>query len=79
METLLIVALAVLAIVALVVWWICDIDVADVVASFAPPLAGVWLIYRYGTVFAWVGGLVLLGIGGFALYYLVKRRSRAGL
>jgi hypothetical protein len=79
MEILLIIALAVLAVVALVVWWIFDIDVADVVASFGPPLAGLWLIYRYCTLAAWVFGVALVVIGAFALYYLVKRRSRADL
>jgi|GEM_PF-6090693 len=40
METLiLVVALSIFAIVALVVWWMLDIDLSDVVASSVTPLS----------------------------------------
>jgi len=76
METVLIIALAVLAAIALVVWWMLDIDIADIVAMIVSPIVGVWLIYYYGTPLAWGGGIVLLVIGGFALYYLVMRHKK---
>jgi hypothetical protein len=72
--TLIIVALAVLAVIAAVAWWAFDVDVADAVATFGTPLAGAVIIYRYGTLFAWIAGLTLFLIGAFAFYYLVKRR-----
>ena len=75
MEMILIVVLAVFAVIALVVWWVLDVDVADVVATAGAPIAGVCLIYWYGTPLAWAGGLALLAIGGFALYYLLRRHN----
>lgn len=77
--TILIIALAIFALVALVVWWILDFDLSDVVASVATPIVGVCLIYWYGTPLAWAGGLLLLAIGAFSLYFLVKRRARPPL
>lgn len=78
METLLVVAaLALFALVAIVVWWMLDIDIADIVAMVAAPVVGFALIYWYSTPLAWAGGLLLLAIGGFALYYLLKRRAGA--
>lgn len=77
MVTILIVLLAMFAVAALVVWWILDIDIADMVATVGAPVAGVCLIYWYGTPLAWAGGIALLAIGGFALYYLFKRRRNA--
>jgi len=76
METVLIIALAVFAAIALVVWWMLDIDIADIVAMIVSPIVGVWLIYYYATPLAWVGGITLLGIGAFALYFLIDRRKR---
>jgi hypothetical protein len=76
METVLIIALTVFAVIALLVWWMLDIDIADIVAMIASPLAGIWLIYYYGTPLAWVAGIVLLAIGAFALYFLIERRRR---
>jgi hypothetical protein len=75
-DVLLIVLLALFAVIALVVWWMLDIDLADVVASSVTPIIGVWLIYWYGTPLAWAGGLLLLAIGAFSLYFLVKRSAR---
>ncbi|ODR97671.1 hypothetical protein AUC69_11230 [Methyloceanibacter superfactus] len=76
METILVVALALFALVAIVVWWMLDIDIADIVAIVTAPAAGIALISWYGTPLAWAGGLLLLAIGGFALYYLLKRRTK---
>ncbi len=76
MEMILVVALALFALVAIVVWWILDIDIADIVAMVAAPAAGIILVYWYSTPLAWAGGLLLLAIGGFALYYLLKRRAK---
>lgn len=78
-DVLLIVLLALFAVIALVVWWILDIDLADVVASSVTPIIGVCLIYWYGTPLAWAGGLLLLAIGAFSLYILVTRRARPPL
>jgi hypothetical protein len=75
METVLVAALAVFALVAIAVWWMLDIDIADIVAIVTAPAAGIALIYWYSTPLAWAGGLLLLAIGGFALYYLLKRRA----
>ncbi len=79
METILIIMLTLFAIAALLVWWMLDIDVADIVAMIAAPVAGVSLIYWYGTALAWAAGIVLFLIGGFALYYLIERRTRPRL
>lgn len=79
MEITLIVLFALFACVALFVWWFFDIDVADIVASSITPAIGVGLIYYYDTPLAWTGGLILLAIGAFSLYYLAKRRSRPRL
>lgn len=79
MEVLLIVLFAAFACVALVVWWAFDIDVADIVASSITPAIGAGLIYYYDTPLAWGGGLVLIAIGAFSLYYLAMRRSRPRL
>lgn len=76
METVLIIALTVFAVIALLVWWMLDIDIADIVAIIVSPIAGIWLIYYYGTPLAWAGGIVLLAIGAFALYFLIERRKR---
>jgi hypothetical protein len=76
MELILVIVLTVFAIVALVVWWVLDIDIADVVASIVSPVVGMCLIYWYGTPLAWAGGIALLAIGGFAIYFLFKRRRR---
>jgi hypothetical protein len=76
MELILVIVLTVFAIVALVVWWVLDIDIADVVASIVSPVVGMCLIYWYGTPLAWASGIALLAIGGFAIYFLFKRRRR---
>jgi len=76
METVLVIALTLFALVAIMVWWILDIDIADIVAIVTAPASGIALIYWYGTPLAWAGGLLLLAIGGFALYYLIKRRAK---
>lgn len=76
METILVIALALFALVAIAVWWMLDIDIADIVATVTAPAAGIALVYWYGTPLAWAGGLLLLAIGGFALYYLLKRRAK---
>ena len=75
METILIIALAILAVVALIVWWMLDIDIPDIVATVGAPVVGVCIIYWYGTLISWVLGLLLLAIGAFALYYFLKRRG----
>ena len=72
----LIVALTLFAIIAILVWWMLDIDISDIVASSVTPIIGVCLIYWYGTPLAWAGGIALLAIGAFALYFLVKGRAR---
>jgi hypothetical protein len=76
MELLLVIALSLFALLAIVVWWILDIDIADIVAIIAAPAAGITLVYWYSTPLAWAGGVLLLAIGGFALYYLLKRRAK---
>jgi lysozyme family protein len=76
MELILIIVLTIFAFVALVAWWVLDIDIADIVASIVSPIVGVCLIYWYGTPLAWAGGIALLAIGGFAIYFLFKRRRR---
>lgn len=73
------IALALFAIVALLVWWLLDIDISDIVASVVTPGIGIALIYWYNTPLAWAGGLLLLAIGAFSLYFLVKRRARPPL
>jgi hypothetical protein len=77
MEAILIIALAIFAVIALIVWWMLDIDVADIVATVGAPIAGICLIYWYGTLLAWLGGIALLVIGGFALYYWFRRRAKS--
>ncbi len=72
----LIVLLALFAVGALLLWWRYDIDLSDIAASSVTPAIGIWLIYDYGGPLAWVGGLLLLAIGAFALAYLMKRRER---
>jgi len=79
MVTILIIALALFAVLAILVWWVLDIDLSDIVASSVTPIVGICLIYWYGTPLAWAGGLLLLGIGAFSLYFLVKRRARPPL
>lgn len=76
MEIILVIALTLFAVLAIVVWWVLDIDISDIVASSVTPIIGICLIYWYGTPLAWAGGLLLLAIGAFSLYYLVKRRAR---
>ena len=75
----LVIALAIFAVIAIVVWWLLDIDISDIVASSVTPIVGICLIYWYGTLLAWAGGLLLLAIGAFSLYFLVKRRARPPL
>lgn len=76
MDIALIALLAVFAVLAIVVWWTLDIDISDIVASIVTPIIGVCMIYWYNTPLAWAGGLMLLAIGAFSLYFLVKRRAR---
>ena len=75
MDTLLIVLLTIFAVVAIATWWMYDIDLSDVVASSVTPMVGIYLIYWYNTALAWAGGLLLLAIGAFSLYFLVKYRA----
>lgn len=80
METfLLVVLLSLFALISIAVWWMFDIDISDIVASIVTPGTGIALIYRYHTPLAWAGGLVLLAIGAFSLYFLVTRRARPPL
>ncbi|MGH6736651.1 MAG: hypothetical protein ACRECX_11320 [Methyloceanibacter sp.] len=79
METVLIIALAIFAAAALMVWWVLDIDIADIVAMIGAPAAGLGLIYWYGTALSWAAAIVLFLVGGFALYYWVNRRQRPRL
>lgn len=79
MEIVLVVVLTVFAVIAIWVWWMLDIDIADIVATVVAPVAGICLVYWYGTPLAWAGGLLLLAIGAFSLYFLVKRRARPPL
>ena len=79
MVIILVIALALFAVLAILVWWVLDIDLSDIVASSVTPIVGICLIYWYGTPLAWAGGLLLLGIGAFSLYFLVKRRARPPL
>jgi len=79
MLIILIIALTAFAIIAIAVWWMLDIDISDIVASVVTPGIGIALIYWYNTPLAWAGGLLLLAIGAFSLYFLVKRRARPPL
>ena len=79
MLIILMIALSLFAIIAIAVWWMLDIDISDIVASVVTPGIGICLIYWYGTPLAWAGGLLLLAIGAFSLYFLVKRRARPPL
>ncbi len=79
MLTLLVIALAIFALIAIAVWWLLDIDISDIVASSVTPIVGICLIYWYGTPLAWAGGILLLAIGVFSAYFLVKRRARPPL
>jgi hypothetical protein len=79
MLTILVIALAIFAIIAIAVWWLLDIDISDIVASSVTPIVGICLIYWYGTPLAWAGGILLLAIGAFSGYFLVKRRARPPL
>jgi hypothetical protein len=76
MVIILVIVLAIFAVVALVVWWLLDFDLSDVVASSVTPIVGICLIYWYGTALAWAGGILLLAIGAFSLYYLLKPRAK---
>ena len=76
MDTILVVGLGLFAVAALLVWWMRDIDIADIVAMISAPIAGLTLIYWYGTPLAWAGGAILLLIGAFALSYLLSHRAR---
>jgi hypothetical protein len=79
MLTILVIALAIFAIIAIAVWWLLDIDFSDIVASSVTPIVGICLIYWYGTPLAWAGGILLLAIGAFSAYFLVTRRARPPL
>ena len=70
-----VVALSAFAVLAILVWWLLYIDLSDIVASSVTPIIGICLIYWYNTPLAWAGGLLLLAIGAFSLYFLVKRRA----
>ena len=71
----LILLLALIALSALYVWWRFDMDLSDMVASSVTPAIGIALIYSYSTPIAWAGGLVLITIGIFAIFYLMKRHT----
>ncbi|MDJ0512919.1 MAG: hypothetical protein QNJ62_05710 [Methyloceanibacter sp.] len=73
---LLIVLLALVAIGALFLWWRYEMDLSDIAASSVTPAIGIWIIYSYGGPLAWAGGVLLLAIGAFALFFLLKRRDR---
>lgn len=76
MEIVLAIVLAVFAAAAILVWWMLDIDIADMVATAGAPLAGIAVIYWYGTPLAWAVGLVLFAIGGAGLYHLLNKRRQ---
>jgi hypothetical protein len=76
MLTMIFVVLAVIVVLLIAAWMFLDLDVTEIAAPVIAPAAGTCIIYFYGTLLAWAIGLVLLLIGGFALYYaLSKRRS----
>ena len=76
MVTMIFVVLAVIVVLLIAAWMFLDLDVTDVAAPVIAPAAGACIMYFYGTLLAWAIGLVLLLIGGFALYNgLAKRRS----
>ena len=76
MGFVLIVLLTLLAAIAIVVWWMFDIDFSDVVSCGVAPAIGIAIIYWQGTLLAWAGGLLLLFIGAISIYFVVKRRAR---
>jgi hypothetical protein len=76
MLTTIVLVLVLLAVVALVAWWILDFDMPEVVIPVATPGIGAGLIYWYGTALAWTIGLLLLLVGGYGLYRLVGSRRR---
>ncbi|MGD2025256.1 MAG: hypothetical protein PVJ46_05915 [Methyloceanibacter sp.] len=73
---ILVVLLALLVVCALFVWWRYDMHLADIAAASVTPAIGIWLIYDYGGPLAWAGGLLLLAIGGFAIFCAMKRHDR---
>ncbi|MEM7398510.1 MAG: hypothetical protein AAGF48_12480 [Pseudomonadota bacterium] len=76
LEILLIVLLALAAIGVLFLWWHFDMDLSDIVVLSVTPAIGIWVIYSYGGALAWAGGVLLLVIGAFVLFYLLRRRGR---
>lgn len=64
------------AVVALVVWWLLDFDMPEVVVPVAAPGAGAALIYWYGTPLAWAAGIALFVVAGAAAFYLIRRARR---
>ncbi len=73
---ILVVLLALLVVCALFVWWRYDMDLVDIAAARVTPAIGIWHICDYGGPPAWAGGLLLLAIGGFAIFYAMKRHDR---
>ncbi len=65
--------LVAVSIVALVVWWLADFEMPEVMIPVAAPGAGAAFIYWYGTPLAWAVGIALFIVAGAVAYYLIRR------
>jgi hypothetical protein len=71
--TIIVGVLVALAVVALVVWWLLDFEMPEVMIPIAAPGAGAGLIYWYGTPLAWAAGIALFLLAAAVVFYLVRR------
>lgn len=62
-------------VVGLVSWWFADrIDVPNGVIIYGSPIAGLAVIYWYGTLLAWLFGICLILLGIFVFYLRLSNR-----
>ena len=77
MTLLILIGVALLA-ALIALWWFLDELDLPAVTTVGAPLAGICLIYFYGTAIAWATGALLVLIGALGIYVYMRGRHRRG-
>lgn len=71
--TVLVGVLVAVAVVGLVVWWLADFEMPEVMIPAVAPGAGIAFIYWYGTPLAWALGIALFILAAGVAIFLIRR------
>lgn len=73
--TIIVGVLVAVAVVGLVVWWLADFEMPEVMIPAVAPGAGVAFIYWYGTPLAWALGIALFILAAAVTIFLIRRSA----